>query len=99
MNKGYYVYILRNHLGTVLYIGVTNDLIRRVYEHRNKLVEGFTKRYNVDRLIYYEVHDSIESAIMREKQIKKWKRGWKQNLILGFNPKLYDLYDKVCQSA
>ncbi len=95
MDKCYYVYILRNHSGTVLYVGVTNDLVRRVWEHKDKLVEGFTKKYHVDRLVFYEVHDSIESAIRREKQIKAWKREWKENLILSFNPRLHDLYKRV----
>jgi putative endonuclease len=95
MSNDYYVYILRNHLGTVLYTGVTNDLIRRVYEHKNKLMEGFTKQYNVDRLVYYEVHSSIEFAITREKQIKAWKREWKENLIMKFNPRLHDLYETL----
>jgi putative endonuclease len=72
--KNYYVYILRNHLGTVLYIGVTNDLVRRVYEHKQKSVTGFTKKYNAGRLVYYETHESIDSAITREKQLKAWKR-------------------------
>ncbi len=95
MDKHYYVYILRNHSGTVLYVGVTNDLVRRVWEHKNKLAEGFTKKYSVDRLVYYESHDSVEAAITREKQIKTWKREWKENLILGFNPRLHDLYEQI----
>ena len=76
----------------VLYIGVTNDLIRRVYEHKSKLVAGFTQKYNVDRLVYYEVFGDIVAAIEREKQIKGWTRKKKQNLINALNPEWSDLY-------
>lgn len=89
--KQYYVYILTNKTNKVLYIGVTNDLERRIFEHRNKLVEGFTKKYNLNKLIYYEVTDDIRSAIEREKQLKNWHRDWKINLIEGFNPTWKDL--------
>ena len=75
-----------------MYTGVTNDLIRRVYEHKNKLVAGFTKKYNVDRLVYYEVYGSIITAIEREKQIKGWSRKKKQDLINVLNPEWTDLY-------
>jgi putative endonuclease len=75
-----------------LYIGVTSDLDRRVSEHKNKLVPGFTKRYGVDRLVWFEVHDLIEAAIRREKQIKEWNREWKINLIERDNPRWIDLY-------
>ena len=96
MNDAQYaVYILRNHHGTVLYTGVTNNLVRRVYEHKNKLADGFTTKYHADRLVYYELHDTAESAILREKQIKKWKREWKEELILKFNPRLHDLYETI----
>jgi len=74
-----------------LYIGVTNDLIRRVFEYRNKMVEGFTKKYNVDMLVYYEQTSSIESALNREKQMKKWERVWKLNLIEKYNSEWKDL--------
>ena len=77
----YYVYILASQKKGTLYIGVTNDLIRRIYEHKNDLVSGFTSSYLVHRLVYYEVHDDIYQAITREKQIKKWKRQWKINMI------------------
>ncbi len=83
MNQ-YYVYIMSSHLGT-LYIGVTNNLLRRVHEHRHKLVDGFTKRYNVSKLVYYEVTENIESAIVREKQIKGWRRSRKVELIESMN--------------
>ena len=88
--KPYYVYILANETGT-LYTGVTNDLKRRVYEHKHKLVEGFTKRYNVSRLVYYEETGDIKAALMREKQIKGWLRQKKIKLIKSVNPKWEDL--------
>jgi len=75
-----------------LYIGITNNLIKRVYEHRNNLVEGFTKRYGVHKLIYYEIYSDIYDAIEREKRMKKWNRGWKINLIKKSNPNWEDLY-------
>jgi putative endonuclease len=91
MNKQYYVYIMTNKGNRVLYTGVTNDLQRRVYEHKNKLVKGFTKKYNVTKLIFYEVCDDIESAILREKQIKGWLRAKKIALIESMNPEWRDL--------
>ncbi len=98
MNKKarqYYVYILSNLNNNVLYIGVTNNLIRRAYEHKNKLVEGFSKRYNLTKLVYYETTESIESAIEREKQLKNWHRDWKINLINKFNPEWNDLSEEL----
>ncbi|HLF72012.1 MAG TPA: GIY-YIG nuclease family protein [Dehalococcoidia bacterium] len=89
----YYVYILSNNAGNVLYTGVTNDLIRRVYEHRGKFVDGFTSRYNVIRLVYYEATDDVEGAITREKQIKAGPRRKKIELINALNPRWDDLYD------
>ena len=88
----YYVYILASKKNGTLYIGVTNDLIKRVYEHKNDLVEGFTKKYGVHQLVYFEQTGSIESAITREKQIKKWRRQWKIELIEGKNPEWKDLF-------
>jgi putative endonuclease len=90
-NFQYYIYILTNKSNKVLYIGVTNDLVRRIYEHKNKLVEGFTKRYNLTKLVYYEVTNDVESAIKREKQLKNWHREWKINLINQANPDWRDL--------
>ncbi len=87
----YYVYILANKNNNVLYIGVTNDLERRIYEHKNKLCEGFTKKYNVDKLVYYEETKNIEEAISREKQLKKWSRTKKINLINTVNKTWRDL--------
>ena len=92
-DKQYYVYILTNKSDNVLYVGVTNDLIRRIFEHKTKLVEGFTKKYNLQKLVYYEATNDIESAINREKQLKNWHRGWKMNLIDQFNPDWKDLSD------
>jgi putative endonuclease len=80
-----------------LYVGMTSDLIKRVYEHRNNLVDGFTKEYNVHRLVWYEMHQTPESAIQREKQIKKWERAWKLRLIEEHNPEWKDLYDEVLE--
>lgn len=90
-----YVYILTNDLNTVLYIGVTSDLVKRIYEHKNKVVEGFTKRYNLYKLVYYEVSQSILSAIEREKQLKSKRRKYKEELINNFNPNWEDLYNKI----
>jgi putative endonuclease len=90
MMKTYYVYILSSISGT-LYIGVTNDLTRRLYEHKHGLVEGFSKKYNVHRLIYYEETGDINVAIGREKEIKKWRRSKKIALIKSMNPKWQDL--------
>ena len=93
MNQ-YYVYIMTNGART-LYIGVTNDLTRRVYEHQHKLVDGFTKKYNVTMLAHYEVTTDIQSAIAREKQLKKWRRAWKLRLIEEHNPRWTDLWDQI----
>ncbi len=87
----YYVYILSNFTNTTLYIGVTNDLKRRVYEHKNKLIEGFSEKYNVDRLVYFEETTDIKSAIQREKNLKKWNRKWKNELMEKENPEYKDL--------
>ena len=95
MNNQYYVYLMSNSASTVLYTGVTNDLKRRVYQHKEKLVEGFTSKYNVDKLIYYEVCDSIEGAISREKQLKGWLRSKKNELVARSNPFWHDLYDEL----
>ena len=88
----YYVYILASRRNGTLYTGVTSDLAKRVHEHKVDLVDGFTKRYGVHSLVYYETVDDVESAIAREKQIKRWKRAWKVELIEGVNPDWRDLY-------
>ena len=89
--RQYYVYILTNYRKTTLYIGVTNDIAYRVYEHKNQTKEGFSKRYNLKYLVYYEEFDSILDAIDREKQLKKWNRKWKERLINEMNPEWKDL--------
>jgi putative endonuclease len=95
MTKQYYVYIMTNIRNTVLYTGVTNDLIRRVYEHKAKLADGFTKKYNIVKLVYYEVFEDIENAILREKQIKAGSRQKKIQLIDSTNIKWRELYDEL----
>ncbi|PKN69293.1 MAG: excinuclease ABC subunit C [Deltaproteobacteria bacterium HGW-Deltaproteobacteria-12] len=95
MNRQFYVYIMTNKNNSVLYTGVTNELVRRVYEHKNKLVEGFTKKYNVDKLVFYEVCEDINSAIVREKQIKGGSRGKKIKLIEDMNREWNDLYEAL----
>jgi putative endonuclease len=95
--KQNYVYILASKTGGTLYIGVTNNLVRRVYQHREKLIEGFTKQYDVNRLVYYEVHSDIEAAIIREKQMKKWNRAWKIRVIEEDNPNWDDLYKLIAK--
>jgi len=95
MEKYYFVYILTNPGNTVLYTGVTNDLKRRVYEHRNKVVPGFTAKYNVKKLVYYEVYDDPQYAITREKQIKSGSRKKKLDLISSFNPDWRDLWWEI----
>jgi putative endonuclease len=93
--RQYYVYILTNKTNKVLYIGITNDLERRIFEHKNKLVDGFTKKYNLMKLIYYEATDDVEAAIKREKQLKNWHRDWKINLINQFNPEWRDMSEAL----
>jgi putative endonuclease len=93
--RSFYVYILASRIGGTLYIGVTNDLIRRVGEHRLKLAEGFTKKYEIARLVYFEQFDDIENAIKREKRLKKWNRAWKIRLIEEKNPNWDDLYPGI----
>jgi putative endonuclease len=92
MDKQYYIYIMTNKSNRVLYTGVTNDLKRRVYEHRNKLVEGFTKKYNVVKLVYYEIFENSYSAISREKKIKAGSREKKIKLVESINPQWNDLF-------
>ncbi|NNJ94424.1 MAG: GIY-YIG nuclease family protein [Halobacteria archaeon] len=87
-----YIYILASRRNGTLYVGVTSNLIKRIYEHRTEYVEGFSKKYHVHRLVYYEVCPDITSAIVREKQLKKWKRHWKLQLIEKTNPQWNDLY-------
>ena len=93
--KNFYVYILASKRNGTLYIGITNNLVRRVYEHKNNMIDVFSKRYNVHHLVYYEQVENIESAIQREKTIKKWRRDWKVELIEKNNPLWIDLYDEL----
>ncbi|MBE9541628.1 MAG: GIY-YIG nuclease family protein [Proteobacteria bacterium] len=95
MRRQYYIYIMTNKNNTVLYTGITNDLKRRVYEHKEKLVDGFTKKYNVTKLVYYEVFEDPENAILREKQIKAGSRQKKINLINSVNGEWLDLYEEI----
>ena len=95
--RGGYVYLMTSAPNGILYVGVTNDLVRRVYEHRNGIVAGFTKRYALKRLVYFEHHDEIQTAIQREHNIKHWPRKWKVRLILAGNPEWNDLYDLITQ--
>ena len=94
-HKQSYVYFMTNRMNTVIYTGVTANLKKRVYEHKHKLVEGFTKKYNANKLVFYETFDDINNAIAREKQIKAGSRGKKIDLIKSFNPDFNDLYDTI----
>ena len=94
MNQ-YYVYILRNKSDSLYYTGVTNDLIRRIYEHKNKINQGYTSRYNLNILVWYEIHNDVNEAILREKEIKGWSREKKKLLIYEFNPGNQDLWAEI----
>ena len=93
--RSFYVHILASRIGGTLYIGVTNDRVRRVAEHKSKIAESFTKRHDVVRLVYFESFDGIEQAIHREKRLKKWNRRWKIDLIERTNPGWDDLYERL----
>jgi len=95
VNKQVSVYILASKRNGTLYIGVTSDVAKRVWEHKNNMVEGFTRRYGVHYLVWYELHESMESAIQREKRLKEWKRVWKLELIESINSNWQDLYHKI----
>ncbi len=95
MQKNYYVYILTNTHRTVFYTGVTNDLLRRIYEHKMQLIEGFTQKYNMHKLVYFEETSDIQAALHREKLIKKWKREFKYDAIARMNPQWNDLYPQM----
>ena len=96
MNKNSYcVYILSSQRNGTLYVGITNNLVRRIWEHKNQKADGFTKKYEVHHLVYYEIHENPESAITREKQLKKWNRLRKIRLIEEKNPEWKDLYQKI----
>ena len=95
--KQYYVYILAKGRNSTFYTGFTENLVKRIWEHKNELADGFTKKYDVKTLVYYEVFDSYESALFREKQLKKWRRDSKMKLIENINPDWNDLYERICQ--
>jgi putative endonuclease len=97
MTKQFYVYVLTNKSNNVLYVGVTSNLIKRLQEHKNKLIDGFTKKYNINKLVYFESTPSSRSAITREKQLKNWHREWKVNLVSKNNPKWLDLSETLKQ--
>lgn len=94
--KAFFVYILTNKPYGVFYIGVTSDLIKRIHEHKEKCVEGFSKKYNTTQLVYYEIFYTAEDAIRREKRLKRWSREWKINAINAFNSDWKDLYENIC---
>jgi len=89
--KQYFVYILTNKTNRVLYIGVTGDITKRIFQHKNEMIEGFSKKYNLNKLVYCESTNNVEEAIRREKQLKNWRRSWKMKLIENFNPEWRDL--------
>ncbi len=91
MNQPYYVYLLTNWNDIVMYVGVTNNLERRIYEHKHKLIKGFTEKYNVNKLVYFEETNDVNAAIAREKEIKKWRREKKNDLVMSVNPEWKDL--------
>lgn len=91
MSKQFYVYILSNNSSNTLYIGISSNLQKRLWQHKNKLVEGFSKKYNLNKLVYYEIYEEVQQAITREKQLKKWKRCWKDDLVSKSNPTWVDL--------
>ena len=93
--RQYYVYMLASRPGGALYVGVTNDLVKRVYEHKNRMIAGHTKQYGIDRLVYFEVYSAARDAIQREKNIKHWPRAWKTRLITRSNAAWRDLYEEI----
>ena len=95
MAKQFYVYILASKRNGTLYTGVTSNLIQRVWQHKHDAIQGFTRKYNVKTLVYYEVHENAESALTREKKIKRWRRAWKLALIEDSNPEWRDLYEDI----
>ncbi len=94
--KTFFVYMMASKKNGTLYIGVTNDLVRRVWEHKLNVIQGFTQKYNIHKLVWFEATSDINAAILREKQMKKWRRQWKIDLIEKENPEWIDLYDEIC---
>ena len=92
----YYVYILASRKDGAIYVGITNDIVGRIYEHRTKAAPGFTSKYNITRLVWLEIYEDPISAISRERELKKWKRAWKVQLIEAQNPQWEDLYESIC---
>jgi putative endonuclease len=97
LNKVYYVYLLASHRNGTLYIGITSDLVKRIWQHKNEVAEGYTKEYQVKRLVYFETYKDVNEAIVREKRLKHWNRKWKLALIEKDNPNWNDLYDEICR--
>ena len=97
MEKQFYVYMLASRWNGTLYLGVTSDIVKRVWQHKNGFAEGFTKKYGIKRIVYYEIHEDAENAIKREKLLKKWRRAWKVELIEEENSEWRDLYADICQ--
>ena len=95
--KSFYVYIMASRQNGTLYAGSTSDLIKRVWEHKNNIIPGFTAKYKVHKLVYYEVHETYGEAARREKRFKNWCRQWKVNLIEDLNPEWHDLYEEICR--
>lgn len=95
--KKYYVYILAKARNSTFYVGVTSNLQKRIWEHKNETADGFTKKYGIKTLVYYEVFEDPENAIKREKRLKKWNRGWKMEIIEQMNPEWNDLYQEICK--
>ena len=94
--KQFYVYIMARGRNSTFYVGITSDLPKRVWEHKNKAADGFTKKYDIAHLVYYETYDDAENAIRREKRLKKWNRTWKMRVIEEMNPEWNDLYETIC---
>ncbi|MCK4788829.1 MAG: GIY-YIG nuclease family protein [Desulfobacteraceae bacterium] len=97
MEKQFYVYMLASKRNGTLYLGVTSDIVKRVWQHKNGLAEGFTRKYGIKYLVYYEIHEDAENAIKRERQLKKWRRPWKLELLEEKNSEWRDLYVDICQ--
>ncbi len=95
-NKKFYVYILAKERNSTFYVGITSNLPKRIWEHKNEVADGFTKKYSIKKLVYYEIFDDPENAIIREKRLKKWNRPWKMRIIEEMNPNWDDLYEKIC---
>jgi putative endonuclease len=97
MAKQFYVYILAKDRNSTFYVGITSNLIKRTWEHKDAVADGFTKRYGINKLVYYEVYTDPENAIKREKRLKKWNRPWKMRVIEEMNPDWKDLYEEICK--